>query len=515
MAAWLTAARLRDAAFCLLFGLIVVVIQYRSAAFTADLASIDDEPAHAVSSLLVHDYLVQAFPHNPLPFARSFYAHYPKVAIGHWPPLFYLAEGLWMLFAGRSQVALLLFVALCGAALFSSVFFVVRRESSTAAALVSVAVMTGSRIFHWVLFGVEPEALLALTIFWATIHCSEFMSTGSRRSRNFFLVLTTAALLIHQRGAILFLLPFTLLPLRSRIVKWKWLTAGAVVLALFLIPPHFHLAARLAWSKVLPHVWVFIRATVRNTGWPWLVVAVIAMPLVFRQSRERRFWAAMAGLAVSSLALNLLLPVQWEYRYFLISSLTLAVFAGGGIHVLLEQVSRYRQALSLTVSVAAIGWIIWSAANGPAKPDLGYRKMVQNCLLCNDEVALIAGDALDEGGLIVEASLWDPNRLHTVLRASKTLEVAGPTIFDKPLLYSTSAQVLHELDQEHVTLILVQTEYREDLRAFMGPQVAQLRTALEQAPAEWRLVPGASQVKSVEIYRRAPAQDVPSNGPAR
>lgn len=186
IAAWSTLARLRDAILCLLFGAIMVVTQYRSGAFTADLASIADEPAHAVSSLLVRDYLVQGFPHNPYHFALSFYAHYPKVAIGHWPPLFYLVEGVWMLFAGRNRAALLLFIALCGVALLSSVFFAVRRVSSTAPALVSVAVLAGSQFFPVVLFAVGPEILLALMIFWAAVYCGDFMSTGSRRSRNPF-----------------------------------------------------------------------------------------------------------------------------------------------------------------------------------------------------------------------------------------------------------------------------------------------------------------------------------------
>jgi hypothetical protein len=66
-----------------------------------------DEPAHVVSSLLVHDYLTQGLGQNPLNFARSYYAHFPKVAIGRWPPLFHGTEALWMLVFGRSKRAML------------------------------------------------------------------------------------------------------------------------------------------------------------------------------------------------------------------------------------------------------------------------------------------------------------------------------------------------------------------------------------------------------------------------
>ncbi len=514
IAAWLTPARLRDAGFCLLFASMMVVIQYRSGAFTADLASIPDEPAHAVSCLLVRDYVVQGFPHNPVHFALDFYAHYPKVAIGHWPPLFYFGEGFWMLFAGRTRVALLLFVALCGAALLSSVFFVVRRVSSTAPALVSVAVLAGSTVFAWILFGVEPEILLALMIFWAAVHCGEYMNTGSRRSRNLFLAFTIVALLVHPRGAVLFLLPFTLLPLRPRIVKWKWLTAGLVLLLLLLIPPLIHQSGHVIWSGAPYRAWRIIRRTVLLTGRPWAVMALIAMLLVFRQSRERQFWAAIAGLAAASIVFLSLIPVPSEYRYWVILALVLAVLAGGGTHVLLERASRYRKTLSLTFCAAAIAWIVWTTAHVPAKPNLGYGKMIENCLLCGDKVALISGDGMNEGALIVEASLWDPNRLHTVLRGSKTLAKSSWMGARGQLLFASSSEVLKTLDHAHVSLILVQTEFDEDLRRKVSPWTTQLRTALEQDPAEWRLVPGASQVNGVEVYRKIPAQGVPPNGPA-
>ena len=75
---------------------LLVAIQYRSGAFTADVAADNDEPAHAVTCLMVRDYIVQDFPHNPVTYARTYYAHYSKVGIGHWPPLFYCCEALWM-----------------------------------------------------------------------------------------------------------------------------------------------------------------------------------------------------------------------------------------------------------------------------------------------------------------------------------------------------------------------------------------------------------------------------------
>jgi hypothetical protein len=518
-AAWLTPARLRDSAFCLLFGLMVVVIQYRSGAFTADLALDWDEPAHAVSSLMVHDYLVQDFPHDPLQFAWLFYGHYSKVAIGHWPPLFYLGEGFWMLVAGRSQVALLLFVALCAAGLISSVYLEVQHRSSTVAAVVSVAILMSSRVFHLMLCGVRPDMLMTLLAFWATVHCGEYMRFGSRRSRNLFVVFSVAAVLTHGRAAVLILLPFALLPLCSRIVKWKWLTAGALVLLSMFLPPLLHQASHLSLPTILPRAWDIILSSVflpgwpwtihaRDgvalvSGWPWALFAVIGVSLAFRKGPQQQFWAAMSGVIVCTLAFYMMVAVPVESRFMLMSTQAIAVLAGGGLHVLLQRFSPGRQALRLAVSAAAIGWMAWAAAHVEPKPDRGYGQMIKNGLLNTSGIVLIAADEADEGGLIAEASLSDPNRVHTVLRASKVLASSTWMGYFKRLYFASSPEVLHYLDHRNVSLVLVQP-------ACTYPQVAQLRVALVEDPADWRPDFETPRAKGIEIYRRTLMEGAPS-----
>jgi hypothetical protein len=519
-AAWLTPARLRDAAFCLLFGLIMVVIQYRSGAFTADLALDWDEPAHAVSSLMVHDYLVQDFPHDPLQFAWLFYGHYSKVAIGHWPPLFYLAEGIWMLGAGRSQVALLLFVALCAAGLISSVYLEVQHRSSTVAAVVSVAVLMSSKVFYLMLCGVRPDMLMALLAFWATLHCGEYMRFGSRRSRNLFVVFAVAAVLTHGRAAVLILLPFALLPLRSRIVKWKWLTAGALVLLSMFLPPLLHQASHLSLPTMLPRAWDIILSSVFLPGWPWTIhardgvalvsgwpcaiLALIGLTLTFNRNPQQQFWAAMAGQIAATMAFFMLVAVPVESRFMLMSTQAIAVLAGGGVHVLLERFSPGRQALRLAVSAAAIGWMAWAAVHVEPKPDRGYGQMVKNGLLNTNGLALIAADEANEGALIVEASLSDPNRVHTVLRASKVLASSTWMGAYRRLLFASSPELLHYLDHRNVSLVLVQP-------TCTYPQVAQLRAALVGDPADWRPDSETPRVKGIEIYRRTLVEGAPSH----
>ena len=501
-ARWSTSwvSRSRDGARFLLFALLLIAMQYRSGAFTVDLASDADEPAHAVSSLMVHDYLTQAFPRSPLKSAWMFYAHYPKVAIGHWPPLFYCGEALWMLIAGRSQRALLLFVALCGAALLSSIYFEVRRQSSAAAAMVSVSVLLTTGIFQKLVCGVHPDLLLALVIFWAAIYCADFMAFESPRSRNLYLGFGTAALLVHGRGGVVLLLPFCLLVLRRRVVNWKWLVAGLAVLLFMLLMPHaIHEASSFSVIGLPERAYEFLAGVVTLTGWLGTMLALVGLWRLFTRDSQRPFWAAMAGVGVCGLVFHLLVPVPFDSRYMMPTLVAVAALAGGGTQTIVERVSRAssrrRRALYAAIGTASLVSMAIATACVPAKPDHGYRGMIANCLLCGDEVTLVAGGGVDEGGLIAEASLADPMRLHTVLRASKVLAETDWSRSYTQLRFASAAEVDGFLDQAGVSQVVLggESQYEEDI---------QLRAAMTRQGSGWEREPRVSGANRIEIYRR-------------
>jgi hypothetical protein len=52
---------------------------------------------------MIRDHLAQDFLGSPLPFAKEYYLHYPKVALGAWPPGFHFTEAIWMLLFSPSR----------------------------------------------------------------------------------------------------------------------------------------------------------------------------------------------------------------------------------------------------------------------------------------------------------------------------------------------------------------------------------------------------------------------------
>ena len=95
----------------LTFFSLAVLLQMGSGAFSSGFSGYPDEPSHYVTAVMVHDYITSGFPAPPMTYAEQYYQHYPKVAIGHWPPLFYLVQAGWILLFTHSRVSVLLLMA--------------------------------------------------------------------------------------------------------------------------------------------------------------------------------------------------------------------------------------------------------------------------------------------------------------------------------------------------------------------------------------------------------------------
>jgi hypothetical protein len=65
----------------------------------------------------LRDYILHGLGKSPLAFARNYYAHYPKLAIGHWPPVFYVAQALWIIMFPATRNSVLVMMALVTAML--------------------------------------------------------------------------------------------------------------------------------------------------------------------------------------------------------------------------------------------------------------------------------------------------------------------------------------------------------------------------------------------------------------
>lgn len=490
-------SRWANAGICLLITLLMLAIQYRSGAYRADLDSDPDEPAHAVSSLMVHDYLTQALGKNPKTFAQAFYAHYPKVAIGHWPPLFYAAEAVWMLVAGRSRIALLLFIALCASALACCVYFQIQRRTSVAAAMLSVAILVHPAFFPEMLMTVHPDMLLALCVWGAALFCWQWMERSGMRNGISFVLCSAAALAVHGRGAIVLLLPFAMLPLRRNVLRWRWIVAAVVVLALFLVEPYYTrqtdpLSARRATEMAV----IYAQQTVQTLSFGACALMLTGMVLAWRGRAEQAFWWAMAATVGCGFLLFLLLPVVWSDRYLLSTLAAAASLAALTAHRALQRLKRWRQGAEAAVLVLATVILAWTVWGVDSKPDPGYRKLVASQIFRASPVVLIDGDGITEGGLVVEGCLADPHRQRTVLRGSKTLAYSSWTAEDFRPFYASGDEVQKFLDDNKVGLVVLQQNFER-------ADATLLRTTLTEKSRRWQLLTMQYAPTNVTLFERS------------
>lgn len=487
---------------------VCLALQIHAGAYGADIAGDPDEPAHAVTSLLVRDYLAQDLGGNPLRFAREMYAHYPKVAFGHWPPLFYLAEGMWSLIFGRTRLAMLPFVAVCGAALLESVFLLLWRHASFAAACVGVAAVCGVTPLQDVLMKIRPDMLLALLVLWGALAAGEWMQRPSRRHAAAAVAFLVASMLVHQRGAVLVFVPFLLLPFcppRSLRAAVLWAIAGVGVVAGEIVAHRFHITSALSAENLRTSLHFMGTKLPGSAGPCILLLAPLGCVLAFRAGRDGRtgrgFWRTMLALVLSGPAFQLVAPVFWEERYMVPSLVAAAVLAGGGAHWLLTLLARRVAWPWLPGAVVVLAFVGVGAevAREPAKPSFGYRGLVERGLLSGVPVALIAGDYTHEGDLIAEASFADPHRTRTVLRATRFLASSNWSGWDLALRFRTPEEVLAALDESRVTLIAIQPTREFDL-----PEIDQLRRAVTLQGSGWRQDSSIAAADTV-FFRRVSA----------
>jgi hypothetical protein len=480
----------KSAAAALFLVLLVVAIQVYSGAYRSDFSYDDDEAGHAVCSLAVHDYIVHGFPHNPVRFAERFYIHYPKVAIGHWPPLFYASEAAWMLIFGRTRGAMIAFLAVLSIALIVSVFLWVRRDYGTGAGLIAAIVLTSAQFMQSAMAVVAPNIALGLLAFWAAILLGEYLDSRRRRDIILFIAVVGTATGMHGRGAALALMPFALLATgRVRFTRARILMLTGVM-GLMLVVPGLLGQARKPDILDIPRLaGLYLYRCCVTMSWPAVILAAAGAYFVIRRSSKPRRWLAMPALALSGWVFHSLVNANWGDRYLVTAAPAIAALAGAGYHFVTNTIAG-RPILKGAAVVLLGAGLAWVAIPLLRKADSGYHRMAPIA----GSIDLIAGDAVNEGAYISESALRDPGLERIVMRGSKMLASSTWTGQNYTLRFSNPDEVLAFLDRARVTAVLVQ-------KANPRPDVALLAQAVT-ASSQWREIHPQGEPPGVAVFER-------------
>ena len=492
----------RPGTWALFILLLVFHLTFQSmhGAWTSDLAGDPDEAAHAVTSLMLRDYLAGGWQQQPMVFAQNYYADFPKVALGHYPPGYYLLAGAWLLpFA--SIESLFILQSVLAAALGTLIYRIASRilpvPAAAGAGLLSAVLPFTLKQAEFVM----SDLMLGVLCLLATAAWADYLQRPTKRRALAFGGLAALAILTKGSALALCLVPpvATVLSGRWFLIKrlsW-WLSALPVVL---LAGPWMLYSTKITaegmthqpladfvqqavafYATSLPHVF----------GWLLIVCMLIGIGCVLRTCiptpADSALPASFIGLLAGVVAVCLLVPAGFSTRYLLPALPALLIASVTAIHAVCARLPKGRWLAFWAVILAAFAL----TARWPEKHVTGFTDAVESAGLpeLGAERAnwLVASDPRGEGAIIAAAAFQCVQRspsLLRVYRGSKELSTSDWLGRGYQLAFAGDAELLAALDQKHIRRVFIDLSVAEDQRK---EHERQLRRALEHAPDRWAL----------------------------
>jgi len=450
------------------------VAHWLAGTFQNELGRHPDEAAHYVTGLLVTDYLTTFPPTDPMHFAENYYVHYPKVALGHWPPFQYLLQAVWSLLFSSDRVSISILMLFITAAVATTVYYVVRQELGGLLGAISACIFLGLPIVWRFGAMVMTDMLVTLLSVWAILAFRSYMRGGETRAAISFGLLSSAAILTKGTGLSLALVPplavvfgrrFDLLKKTSFwspavIVAglcgpWTWWTLGMAKEGFVVAEPSVDFT-----SKALPFNLV---STVNSLGLGLSLLLLLGVYMALIRPCWKGHltdtWALAGAAVVSVLAFISVVPVL-ESRYLIQILPWYVAFIAAGIG---EIASRVEFSLlpgsAAKVLVASLAIVVF----GSGKP--GYntgscygfgevaKRLVKEEPLANS-VFLVSSDASGEGMFISEVAMREQRPGHFVLRATKVLAASQWDGKNYRALFENTKDVQEYLSEVPVEVIV-------------------------------------------------------------
>ena len=455
---------------------LIFTLQLASGAYRADFDGDPDEAAHFVSGLMVYDFISTWPSRDVMGWAINYYIHYPKVAIGHWPPGFPLMEALWWLAFGPSRWSVILLEGVLTAAA-AGIFY--RLARGLAAAPIAFAAT--------ILLICAPDTRSGFTmgmadipcLFWSVLLLDATVRILRRPSTASFLwafCWLTCAILTKGTGACLVPVPVIALTLAG---KWRDLPlrplawAAGICAALgsgwYLMQSLYLHHTVIGWggmtlSMPWPAYLVLLLA-----GYGFLTLAVVGMlPSLVRRRPEA---LAAASLLISSAAVSFVLRAMNSSRHWIIVLPALLLLAIECL-VWMERV-RW---VAVAAALAAVALFPFGLERLPVG---GFQRFAAQ--VHHPARMLVTSNWIGEGSWIAAVALSEKRPSSVVMRASKTLVTEGWNGDYYTLLTPSTSEVQTTLDELGVETVVVDAVPGRPI----SPHQALLNSLMESGVA-WR-----------------------------
>lgn len=391
-----------------------------------------DESAHYVNTLFLADWLRAGCP-SPMPFARDFYAHFPKLSIGHWPPGWYgLLAPLFAVARPSPFGAALLSAFIAGLPALLVLWAMDRAGArrwgivAAFAYLLLPIVANEARYFRLD----QPVALVAGLAAIAWFRASE--RPGLWRYL-LFGAFAAFATLTKGNGALVMLVPALDILMAARwrqLLDWRlWVAALATLLV---VAPWYYISFKIAaggfnYAPGPAYAWLSLQADgaaiFANLGWIGIGLAVFGAIAGWRSEATRRITALSVAVIVATLAFQAAIPVALEDRYILPAMPWLVVLITIGL-LALARLHRLAPIMAALLALVILAPAVVMLVSAPPKPDIGASAIAAQ-MAREPGIWMIDGSARAEGAVIAAAAYADQGR-HAIwtVRASQWLSTS-------------------------------------------------------------------------------------------
>jgi len=508
-----------------------VVLSYHLRVFDNGFSN-SDEPSHFVNSYFIAEYLSRAAFSHPMGFARDFYIAYPKLSIGHWPPLYYgLVGGLFLVLPALPETAVWINILVTALAACLTALLL-RPHASPGWCLLTALLflclpttVTGLNFFML-------DQPLTVMVLLAALAWQRFARQPGYGAALLYGGIAAAAILIKGNGWLLGLFPLLHLGFTGR---WRLLAdprsyAGAFF-CLLLVVPWYALTAGVSadgfnYAPGLDYALLALGENLatlyENLGPIGLALGLLTLlrcwPGETRQDPRAGLVPTALAMVVAVLLLQSLVPVDITARYMMPAMPFALLLAVLGL-LELRNLAALRPRVVAPGAVQAVAALLilapglWHIATARPQSDL---RMADAAAMVVDtqqpQVVIIDGSPAGEGAFIAEALVRSRGMNLHVVRSSKLFSSSNFMGSDYQVLLRTPVEIAGVLEALGVGLIVL--ERREGGNIFAHSDLLEEYlltpgsgyTKMATLAHRWR--PGSTHVYASERQRQANLQEV-------
>jgi 4-amino-4-deoxy-L-arabinose transferase-like glycosyltransferase len=433
-------------------------------------------------------------------FAERFYAHYPVVAFGHWPPLFYVIQALWGLLAGSlSRASGLILIAALTSIISTVLYHTIGARFGQLYGLVFGALFATTPIVQVFTSSIMAEMPLTLFTFAATLAFARLLPAPTVSRALWFGVCLFSAISVKGDGWAVLALPLVV-PLLVRspsslLRKHIWVPTVCgflfstlmTLVTLNMTKDGFNASSsgfarlRSALPSLLGHQFTIIGIPLAICACLGILITVV-WPLL-KGGPVNALAACNFTLLGSVILLHAVVPVNPEPRYLCMSIPSFLMFAAAGLNLVAGWLSPTAAVLRFSCPLV-VGTLITLS-------EIAHPHYAQHVNMGPFAQQVLNRAALSRSALFAEvASLEGGSFQHAVIRAGKLIADSSWLGSHYRLLCSDPVQALVAVEAIPISAIVLYTG-----RGTATGHCQVLHRMVDANGTKW------SRVRAEEVYR--------------